>query len=89
MALLCPSMTPILIALVSTLTLAAGHNVSHGQCNLDGLCLGDLVGETRFDYDTNTEGKAAEKPRDAFGTPLTCIQDFASPWKTVLPWMIL
>ena len=55
----CLSMTLILAVLVSILTLAAGRNVSHGQCNLDGLCLGDLVGETRFDYDTNTEGKAA------------------------------
>jgi hypothetical protein len=52
-------MTPILAILVSTLTLAAGHNVSHGQCNLDGLCLGDLVNETRFDFETEAEKRIA------------------------------
>ena len=55
----CPCMTPILAVLVSTLTLAAGHNVSHGQCNLDGLCLGDLVDETSFNFETEAEKRAA------------------------------
>jgi hypothetical protein len=46
MTLPCLSMTPILAVLVSTLTLAAGLDVSHGQCNLDGLCLGNYLDET-------------------------------------------
>ena len=52
-------MTIILAILISTLTLAASQNVSHGQCNLDGLCLGDLVDETRFDFETEAEKRIA------------------------------
>jgi hypothetical protein len=59
MALPCPSMTPSLAVHVSTLTLAAGLNVSYGQCNLDGLCLGIIIEDMSFDFETIAEGKVA------------------------------
>ena len=59
MTLTCPSMMQILAVLVSTLALAASRDVPDGQCNQDGLCLGNFLDETSFDFETTAENRVA------------------------------
>ena len=46
MTVTCPSMMQILAVLVSSLALAASRDVPDGQCNQDGLCLGNFLDES-------------------------------------------